>query len=142
MRCIIGRGVETISDAWILYFDCSGFDEDGYDWDDLIQNTIGTLLYKYRSLTKCKNKWVPYPYRENKILLENDHVQISISEYCGCGAVSIFNRDKFDTIEHYHLAEHWLNQNAENILKVVEQYVTPLRKLGTFSNGCSVFKKK
>ena len=107
------------------------------DWDDMQQNIISALSAKYKSLCEVK-KWVPYPYRETAIILENDHVSISISGYCGCGAICIFTRDDSDYPE---LAEHWKAQNAANIDLIVSEYVTILRRLGTFSNGCGVFER-
>lgn len=132
----MGRSVETISGANVIYFDTSEFDE--FDWTDLIWNLQGEVTKKYRSFNQSE-KFIPYPYQENRIILENDHVQISISEYCGCGAVSVFVNESTERIE---LAEHWLAQCFAGIEKIIEQFVSPLRRLGTMSNGVSVFKRK
>jgi len=138
----MGRSVETVGNH-VIYFNFSYAYEDDYidlaaeDWDDMQINIIYALKAKYKSLINVQ-KWVPYPYRESAIILENDHVQISISEYCGCGAISIFVR--LDT-EYPELAEHWLDQTWDGIQQIIGEYVTTLRKIGTFSNGESIYEK-
>lgn len=132
----MGRSVEIISGADIIYFDASEFDE--FDWTDLIWNLQGELTKKYHSFIQSE-KFVSYPYQENRIILENDHVQISISEYCGCGAVSIFINESTERIE---LAEHWLAQCFAGIEKIIEQFILPLRRVATFSNGEAVYERK
>ena len=131
----MGRGVETIGDN-VIYFDVSKFEFD-YDWDDLCENIRITLQDRYHSLV-FSDKWAEYPYRENKILLENDHIQISISEYIGCGAISIYVQP---STEYPELAEHWITQVWDTLLRIISEYVTVLHKLGTMSNGVSVFRK-
>ena len=112
--------------------------ESSFDWDDLIGNLQCDIEVSFKSF-ECSTGFVEYPYRENRIILENDHCMISISEYCGCGAISVFdNRNS----EYPELAESWTNKNFEKIEKICEQYVTSLRRLGTPSNGCGVFEKK
>ena len=139
----MGRSVETIGDN-VIYFDWQYDVEYDYgvtaaeDLENLQDNIICEVTSKYKSFIQTPNQWVKYPYRENKILLENDHVQISISEYCGCGAVSVFVRD--DT-EYPELAEAWLNQVWDNLCKTIGLYVTVLNRLGTMSNGVGVFEK-
>ncbi|KKN69805.1 hypothetical protein LCGC14_0437510 [marine sediment metagenome] len=133
----MGRSVETIGDN-IVYFDTSEFCEDNIDWEDLCDNIICALTSQYKSFISTPNQWAKCPYRENKILLENDHVQISIAEYCGCGAVSVFVRDN---TEYPELAEHWLLQIWDTISEIIGQFVLRLNRLGTFSNGCGVFEQ-
>lgn len=108
------------------------------NWNDVQENIVHRLMAKYKSLNKVK-KWMPHPYRETAIILENYHVQISISEYCGCGAACVFVRK--DNVEWPELAEHWLEQNIAGIEKIVGQFVTPLHRVGTFSNGYGIFER-
>jgi hypothetical protein len=136
----MSRSVETIGKN-IIYFDCSQFDNDGYDWNDLIVNLQSELLAKYKSLVECKKKWANYPYRENMIILENYHVQISISEYCGCGAVSVFINTKYENDKAGILAESWLSRNYAGIREIVSKYCTVLNRIATFSNGEAVFEE-
>lgn len=140
----MGRNVETIGDN-VIYFDFTYDSENDYedlaaeDWQDLQDNIICAIAAKYKSFIVTPNQWAKYPpYQENKILLENDHVQISIAEYCGCGAISVFVRP--DT-EYPELAKHWLSQTWDTIQRIVSEHVTILQRLGTMSNGVGVFKK-
>lgn len=138
----MGRGVETVrSEAGgVIYFDTAEYQDDlGVEyWEDLTTNLQYAIKAEFKSFEDGIG-YVEYPYRENAIVLENDHCMISISEYCGCGAISVFDNHNS---EYPELAESWTNKNFEEIEKICEQYVTSLRKLGTFSNGCSVFEKK
>jgi len=139
----MGRNVETIGNN-VIYFNFTYDNEYDYedlaaeDWQDLQDNIIWAIASKYKSFVATPGLWAKYPYRENKILLENNHVQISISEYCGCGAVSIFVRS--DT-EYPELAEYWLSQVWDNLHKIVSKYVSVINRIGTFSNGCAIFEK-
>lgn len=138
----MSRTVETISGANVIYFNTGEFDE--FHFGVLIINLQCELSAKYKSFIKSE-KFVSYPYRENRIILENDHVQISISEYCGCGAVSVFvNRNLLysDCNQYPKLAEHWLNQCFAGIEKIIEQFVLPLCHIATFSNGEAVYERK
>ena len=137
----MGRSVETVRDSYKIYFDAWEFDEDGYDWSDLIDNVRYDLTKKYKSLHQPDGirRWLPYPFRETAVILENDHIRITISGYCGVGVFCIFTDDES---EYPELAEHWLEQNIKNIEEIISQYCTPLRRLGTFSNGEAVFERK
>ena len=133
----MGRSVETIGDN-VLYFQSYEMEEPG-DWEDVIECLQQVLTDKYTSFVAVTDKWAPYPYRENRIILENYHVQVSISEYCGCGAVSFFI---LGDNEYPELAEHWLAQNFDKIKELVSGYIPLLRRIGTFSNGVGVFENE
>ena len=137
----MGRSVETIGNN-VIYFDFQ-YDDDmdlaEENWQDLQDNIICVITSKYKSFISTPNQWVKYPYRENRILLENNHVQVSISEYCGCGAVSVFVRD--DT-EYPELAKYWLSQGWRKLSAIISLYVDILNRLGTMSNGAGVFERK
>lgn len=137
----MGRGVETIGEN-ALYFDvCEMMQDDSWDryweWDDLIENLQSNLRKAFPSFTDS-DIWAGYPYRENKGILQNDHVIVYISEYCGCGAISVVIADDECPV----LADHWLAQIWEHFTKIVGENVDLLTKLGTFSNGESVFEKR
>ena len=139
----MGRSVETIGNN-VIYFDFSYDVENDYpdlaeeDWNDLCDNIEYAVKDKYPSMLTLQRKWVPYPYQENRILLENDHIQISISEYCGCGAVSIFVRPD---AEYPELAGHWLCQVWDGLSQRIGEYISVISRIGTMSNGVSVFRK-
>jgi hypothetical protein len=127
---IMSRTVESIGNN-VICFDTTTFDAD--NWEELLVCLKTAISEHYPSFIKQENKWTG---RENRIILENSFVSISISEYCGCGAVSVFaNAD-------YILAESWLIRNFSGIKKVISQYVTPLKRIATFSNGEAVYEKE
>jgi hypothetical protein len=114
--------------------------EDSLDWDDLVENVTEAIRGHFKSFDDPPEKynWVEYPYRENRILLENDHCQISISEYMGCGAVSVFESGGS---EYPELAMAWTDKNFEKIQKLCEPFTDQLRKIATASNGEAFFEK-
>ena len=141
----MGRGVESIGPN-VLYFDanfetndvdqCSD-DENSFMWEDLIENLREALSSVFPSLKEYRSG-AKYPYREQAGVLENRHVKIYISEYCGCGAISIVTWDS----EYTELADSWVIHVWEKMIKIIGKHVDLLTKLGTMSNGVSVFKKK
>ena len=133
----MGRSVETVGEN-VIYFDCHEYDE--FEFDDLIDNLICDLTAKYKSFAQVWMNFVPYPYRENRILVENSLVQVSISEYCGCGAVSVFVSKGLRYFVPEALAEHWLEQVFPDIAKIVGGYVKVIRRVGRFSNGINVYE--
>ena len=110
------------------------------DWENLDENIRCDIMARYKSMYKVDNvyRMMGHYYREQVPICANGLIGITISEYCGCGAVSVFVRDD---CEYPELAGHWLDQNYENIKKIVLTYVSGLVKMGTFSNGCGVFRK-
>ncbi len=157
----MGRSVETVGNH-VIYFDCSQFgyqpklDEDDPDYDedncelnediaqmefdDLKENIVCELSNKYKSLDKPQKEWLEYPYRETAVLLESYLARITISEYCGCGAICVIVNDHYED-EYGALAERWINQCSAGIRKIVGDYTTMLNRVGTFSNGCGVFEE-
>lgn len=136
----MSRSVETIRDAFVVYFDATEITEYEGQFNEIVEDIQYAITRKYPSLDEREiNKWVSYPYRENRIILENDHCNISISEYCGCGAISIFVDD---ACEYPELAEHWIEQVEDKIRKIIEGYVSTLIRIATFSNGEAAYLKK
>ncbi len=132
----MGRSVETIGEN-VLYFDASDeYYQENFAWNDLRCNLQESLNAVFPSLYNV-DKWASYPYQENRSFLENDFVTIYLSEYCGCGAISIVVSE--DT--YLELADYWLGQVWKRLTKIVGGQVDLLIRTGTFSNGCSVFKK-
>lgn len=141
----MGRSVETIGSN-VVHFDCSnyGYEDEEYfedmaqdEWKCTVDNIQAALSKRYKSLVSVE-KWAEYPCRENQIILENYHVQVSISEYCGCGAVSVFVNP---CCEYPELAEAWLAKAWPGISRLISENVAALVKVATFSNGEAVFEK-
>jgi hypothetical protein len=138
----MSRSVETIGKN-IVYFHI----EDGYqseDWEDLILNLQLELGLTYPSLYDVKEQ-AEYTHRESLIILKNRHVYISISEYCGCCAVSVFTRPELLDYPPYNndLAKSWLEKNWQKMEKIISETVpNPMVRQGTFSDGSSVYQLK
>ncbi len=131
----MGRGVETIGEN-VLYFDTENF-TDNFEWCDLIDNLRHGLTAAFSSL-EFTDQWASYPYRENRGILENSHIIIYVSEYGGCGAVSVVISED----EHPDLADYWLSQVWKRFTKIVGENVDLLNRIGTMSNGVSVYEKE
>jgi len=73
--------------------------------------------------------------RETRVVAENGHAEVGVSEYCGLTSVSIA---VVENCERPELAEHWIR----SMVSAFEEMFGTLRKLGTFSNGESVYERK
>jgi hypothetical protein len=136
----MGRSVDYLSRSQkVVYipfeveneFD-SEFDSE-FEWDCFYEDLINILCEKYPSLYTVKNKW---DGRETRIILENDLCQIGLSEYCGLVSVSIRVNEYY---EYYNIAESWINRI--NFEKVLNEKFNALHKIGTFSNGESIYER-
>ena len=99
-----------------------------------LQNHAPTL---WPSLREC-DKWLD---REDHALLENDLCYMGVSEYCGMVAYWIVPKSDYRagySDQHVdNLCDHWVSQIAD---KFVKTFGT-LRRIGTFSNGESVYER-
>lgn len=158
----MGRGVDSLRYSLdVLYFDFTGdvygeynpesglYHGDAYNqaessenWDEAKANLINRLQELFPSLQPpCRNKW----QGECQIALENELVYVAIAEYCGCVSLSIAARGEteWEYDASIPLAERWtasvykrLRRNLRGLL-----FLDLMCKVGTFSNGESVFEK-
>lgn len=76
--------------------------------------------------------------REDHIILEGNGVEIALSEYCGLASLSVrVEESDYTDEETAKEGLDWIEKNWENISKPWAQY----KKVGTFSNGESVYEK-
>ena len=123
----MGRGVSYPTNATVIeYVDISDIVEQEY-FDDFIDNIIYDLMDKMPSLYRS-DKWIG---NENHIILENDFAQIGISTYCDMMTLWVVPKGYYPNLE-----DKWICRITPNI----EYYATHYR-IGTMSNGVSVFKK-
>jgi hypothetical protein len=158
----MGRGVNYLNRAQkITYIDNSQMghitplDEDGneiegaepefdefqasQDWDDFKENLISLLTNRLSSLSApYKPRWED---REVEIILENNLAEIGLSDYCGCTSVSIRPIDSDGYDDFSGLASHWISQIWPGVERELKGENTVIRKLGTFSNGESVYER-
>lgn len=111
------------------------------EWDDFKTNIVEALQAKYPSLEKASG-WDG----ETSIILENTFCEIGIAEYCGCASLSIRPKesDGYSDDNVISLAGAWTEKAWTGMLKAIDKempWANRLRKLGTFSNGESVFER-
>jgi len=146
----MGRGVMTATDAvHVVYFpitigsgcddeDCCDSDFSYWEWDEFIEDLWEIIKDRYPSFFDC-DKW---DGREEHRILENDYARIVVCEYMGCVSVSLAIREDADHWPYaYGLADHWCRQIAGNFQKLLDAHFGTIAKLGTMSNGVSVFQK-
>lgn len=148
----MGRSVSYLSYAeYVLFFtaDWIGKDEDDnfnedqsyFDWEDFKNNLVSNITSKLKSYNECE-KW---DCNEVSIFLENELCEIALSEYCGLYSLSIRAKDDefYNSYENVKegLAKHHTHQIRKTLSVALEKSgATLLQKVGTFSNGESVYE--
>lgn len=135
----MGRSVSTPTGAaWVLHGHLA--DDDEMTWADLIGEIRANLKARFRSLEDC-DEWLD---REDHAILENGHVYIGLSEYCGCVALWCVPKEHPDWWRDGNpLAERWavsIVQKAEDAWRDLPM-IQPLVLLGRFSNGEAVYRR-
>jgi hypothetical protein len=112
-----------------------------YNWDNFVIDLEEVLKAKYKSLTKC-SKWLG---NEDHAFLENELVYVGLSEHCGVVAVWIvpkFGEFYTSRNEKANLAVNFCKQIEKGFEKLLgENYGTRLNRVGTFSNGETVYER-
>jgi hypothetical protein len=148
----MGRSVDYLSNAervnyfqwptlWVYDEDTDQDVETDELWDaaDIIADIRETITSNYPGFDPC-SRW---DGRETHIILEGYGVEIGLSEYCGLATLSVRVNESilnyFDTDEEaYQVATNWIHENWDQASEHWNQY----RKIGTFSNGESVYETK
>lgn len=113
--------------------------EESYFVTENIQESIISEFPEYEYSKKWDNN-------ETAIILTGYGTEIGLSEYCGLATLSIrideneldySNYDEQKYNEQYDKIEKWINENWAKISQGYNQY----NKIGTFSNGESVYEK-
>ncbi len=159
----MGRSVEVASKAVAVaykdtcYIGYRDYDEDGneiileeydpcigeHEWDFLVEDTVQQVKDAWPSFEDVSqdNKWIEYPYRETRIIAENTFAYVTISEYCGCTAITLIPKESDgwypDEIRNDNLAIGFCNR----IAKKFEEMFSDIRRIGSFSNGEVVFQR-
>lgn len=125
--------------SWVLYaIPDHGDDEemDELDWDDFIGNLRAEFKAAFPSLDDT-DEWLD---REDHAILENRFAYIGVSEYMGLASVwGVARTNDYGGFETEALAENWLNQIRPKAEHLLDRFSTRLAKMGTFSNGESVY---
>ena len=134
----MGRGVMTVSDAvCVVYLHHSDEEWDGIgkdtDWEFFVEGLRDTIRSRYPSF-RAVDSW---DGREEKRILENELARVVVCEYAGIVSISLAIRNRDVEFEHEeNLAEHWCKQITNGFQQL---FLDRLRKLGTMSNGVSVY---
>lgn len=107
------------------------YDEDDFRHD--LEAVTEYMMELWPSLYR-EERWIG---REVHVVLENGLVEVSVSEYAGLVALCMAPRSDFEYEEHIGLAKRWIESVSEKFLSTFGDYA----KLGTFSNGESVYTK-
>ena len=123
--------------GWIEDDDDSGtrhFDEFAAqdDWDFIVADFREQVLALYPSAWS-HDGWID---REDRIVAMNGYARFGISEYCGCIAYWVVLRNDIDAGRE-GLAEQWFDRIGPKF----EQRFATLVRLGSFSNGESVYRR-
>jgi hypothetical protein len=146
----MGRSVDYLNHAlYVVYIDidCPDqvqdedelIDTDDFHWHCFVYDVIEYLPAGIKSLDdiRKKHRW---DGNETRIIFENKHCEIGLSEYCGIASISI--RDK-DNSDHPGLAIAWVHKVWPRIIRNLHEAFgeNVLVKQGTFSNGESVYAR-
>lgn len=136
----MGRSVSYLRGARrIAYFEWPTWEtEDGgteyedhvFVVDDIREN-IKAELPEYGN----EQKW---DGRETSIILSGYGTEIGLSEYCGLTSLSVRVNTEEVEGEEIEKVEKWIDDNWDKISRFYDEYA----KVGSFSNGESVFEKK
>lgn len=137
----MSRSVDYLSNAeTVIFFTVEGLEEygDNGNYDDFMMNLLCEIKARLKSYDDA-NTWEG---REVHIILDNRLCNIGISEYCGCWSLSVAPKD--DNYDNsYNLSRNHAGQIRKTLEKcLVNSGAKILNKLGTFSNGESVYEYK
>jgi len=115
-------------------------DESGeFFWEDISEDIRNVVQERYPSFSS-EDKWVD---REDYCVLENGHAKVVISHYGHLMSVSLVPQTNDCDWSREVLAESWCNQVADTFASHVKMRYAgcALNRIGTMSNGVSVYQK-
>ena len=124
----MGRSVNYLTNADAVYFHQLE-EEEIQDFDLLIEDIQEYVIYQY-SKFEAVDEWED---RDVNIILRSDLVDIALSEYCGVISLSVRTLEDADQAKASTWIEHFFKRAIAPWAKA--------RKIGTFSNGESVYEE-
>jgi hypothetical protein len=115
-----------------------------FEWTDYktgIQDMLKELFPSFEATDRGTGY---YGYDDEQVVIaENYHSEVSISEYCGVVAISLAPRSDIeewqeDWNKRQSIGKAWRNKISSKF----EERFSTARKIGTFSNGESVYERK
>lgn len=132
----MGRGVSTPRDAfYTVYRELKLEDmQEDYDWKEYLEHIQEEAIRKWPSLYRV-DTWAGH---EDHVILQNDLVQMGVSEYGGVAAIWVKPRE-FEESAHANpdLAANWASQIEKGFTETFGQFY----KEGSMSNGESVYRR-
>lgn len=110
-----------------------GHQYDSDNWSSDLECTADYMKELWPSLWDTES----WPSNEVRVFLENNLVEISVSEYGGLTALCIAVKESAYDEGKQGLARSWIKKVAPKFLSTFGR----VEKMGTFSNGESVYKK-
>jgi hypothetical protein len=136
----MGRSVNYLNRAkhvsyfeWPSYTLEDEYESEFYEDSEIVIDDIRESIKSEFPEFDNEDKW---DGRETHIILSGYGVEIGLSEYCGLASLSIRVED--DTSDDVENIESWIDANWDNISLGYNMY----RKVGTFSNGESIYESK
>lgn len=145
----MGRSVEVPNDAVATFFHHWELDAEDYDIagelfeDHLIEPVRDVLRATFPSFEAADESYHPHRgYRETRVILENGHAMVTVSEYCGLVAVALVPlEDPYPGPGENELHAAWAARVAERFENVLAKaFGGRLRCLGRASNGEAFFE--
>ena len=140
----MGRSVNYHSDTYKKIYLRYELDEADYDeciaeenWEFFEEYIMEAIQEVASSFTKCKEEWHD---QEVKKIAQNNLCSVWISEYCGFISLSFVPNEDDYTDRKTGLAKHWIDQVFPKIQKKLINAIEVLNKIGSFSNGESIFE--
>jgi len=114
------RGVYYNRDAALtVHIDSSDWVPEGEEsigpelWRETVDYILEMIEERWKSFCSC-NRW---DGNEEHVLLENDHAEVMVYEYCGMTSISLVPHNE----EHPELAEHWCGQIAAGLQAMLDK---------------------
>lgn len=108
-----------------------------YEWDSVLRYISDRACELWPSFTDAleDSEWLG----ECQVVAKNAHSLIAVAEYCGMVSISLAPRYDRDTYwrDDNALGEHWRKQISARFEKEFSEFT----KLGTFSDGTSLYTK-
>lgn len=111
-------------------------DQAQFDYECFIERLEELLNDKYKSFWSVE-EWT---HNEAKMILKNCFANIQVCSYNDLVSVSLCLNATNDDQEDA-LAKNWIERISKGFNELIKQNFGKLNKLGTFSNGCGVYKK-
>lgn len=139
----MGRSVSYASGSEVVLYSYFEYEDEGDyfaqdAFDDCVDCLQSSVIEAFPSLYES-DEWVG---REDRALAENSLVYVGMSEYCG--VVSVWVKPKEDDYRAYvqNFGARFARQMESKLKDIVKNvFGVRLSKMGTFSNGESVYSK-